>query len=94
MSKCKKSRREKRCFVFGLRLKFASPNFGLAWYLQIPNPNSVGCKRTGIKNLTSKLEPEKQEVFKKHVEGATKFLISKLKDFQFFVGESMHDNIN
>ncbi|KAL8540913.1 hypothetical protein ACS0TY_002243 [Phlomoides rotata] len=35
-----------------------------------------------IKNLTPKLEPEKQEVFKKHVEGATKFLISKLKDFQ------------
>lgn len=35
-----------------------------------------------IKNLTPKLEPERQEVFKKHIEGATKYLLSKLKDFQ------------
>ncbi|XWS64513.1 hypothetical protein CRYUN_Cryun05aG0010400 [Craigia yunnanensis] len=45
-----------------------------------------------IKNLTPKLEPEKQESFKKNIEGATKFLLSKIKDFQFFVGESMHDD--
>ncbi|OAY42322.1 translationally-controlled tumor protein homolog [Manihot esculenta] len=45
-----------------------------------------------IKLLTPKLEPEKQESFKKHIEGATKFLLSKLEDLQFFVGESMHDD--
>ncbi|XP_058743345.1 translationally-controlled tumor protein homolog [Vicia villosa] len=45
-----------------------------------------------IKLLTPKLEAEKQEIFKKHVEGATKFLLPKLKDLQFFVGESMHDD--
>ncbi|PKA62961.1 Translationally-controlled tumor protein like [Apostasia shenzhenica] len=45
-----------------------------------------------IKNLTPKLEHEKQELFKKHIENATKFLLSKLNDLQFFVGESMHDD--
>ncbi|KAK4406686.1 Translationally-controlled tumor protein [Sesamum angolense] len=45
-----------------------------------------------IKNLTPKLSPEKQELFKKNIEGATKFFLSKLKDLQFFVGESMHDD--
>ncbi|XP_028770914.1 translationally-controlled tumor protein homolog [Neltuma alba] len=45
-----------------------------------------------IKLLTPKLEPEKQELFKKHIEGATKYLLSKLSDLQFFVGESMHDD--
>ncbi|EFH60774.1 predicted protein [Arabidopsis lyrata subsp. lyrata] len=42
-----------------------------------------------IKQLSPKLDSEKQELFKKHIESATKFLMSKLKDFQFFVGESM-----
>ncbi|KAJ6806190.1 putative translationally-controlled tumor protein-like protein [Iris pallida] len=41
-----------------------------------------------IKLLSSKLDAEQQELFKKNIEGATKFLLSKL---QFFVGESMHD---
>ncbi|CAA2985917.1 Hypothetical predicted protein [Olea europaea subsp. europaea] len=45
-----------------------------------------------IKLLTPKLDAEKQEEFKKGVEGATKFLLSKLSDLQFFVGESMHDD--
>ncbi|XP_020583475.1 translationally-controlled tumor protein homolog [Phalaenopsis equestris] len=45
-----------------------------------------------IKNLTPKLEAEKQDLFKKHIESATKFLLSKLNDLQFFVGESMHDD--
>ncbi|XP_021772864.1 translationally-controlled tumor protein homolog [Chenopodium quinoa] len=45
-----------------------------------------------IKNLTGKLEPEKADEFKKNVEAATKFLMSKLSDLQFFVGESMHDD--
>ncbi|KAL9250289.1 Translationally-controlled tumor protein-like protein [Drosera capensis] len=45
-----------------------------------------------IKNLTPKLEPEKQEVFKKNIEGAMKYILSKLSDLQFFVGESMHDD--
>ena len=35
-----------------------------------------------IKNLTGKLEPEKADEFKKGIEGATKFLLSKLKDLQ------------
>ncbi|XP_027114704.1 translationally-controlled tumor protein homolog [Coffea arabica] len=44
-----------------------------------------------IKNLSPKLEPEKLDAFKKNIEGATKYLLSKLSDLQFFVGESMHD---
>ncbi|XP_047155698.1 translationally-controlled tumor protein homolog isoform X2 [Vigna umbellata] len=45
-----------------------------------------------IKNLSGKLEGEQLELFKKHIEGATKYLLPKLKEFQFFVGESMHDD--
>eukprot|EP00252_Welwitschia_mirabilis_P017171 TRINITY_DN38090_c0_g1_i1.p1 TRINITY_DN38090_c0_g1~~TRINITY_DN38090_c0_g1_i1.p1 ORF type:complete len:168 (+),score=27.37 TRINITY_DN38090_c0_g1_i1:272-775(+) len=45
-----------------------------------------------IKNLTPKLPEERQEVFKKNVEAAVKFLLSKLSDLQFFVGESMADD--
>ncbi|KAF8095419.1 hypothetical protein N665_0332s0003 [Sinapis alba] len=45
-----------------------------------------------IKLLTPKLNPEQQEQFKKGIEGATKYLLPKLKDFQFFVGEGMHDD--
>nr|AIC33060.1 translationally controlled tumor protein [Panax ginseng] len=45
-----------------------------------------------IKTLTPKLEDDKKEEFKKGIEGATKFLLGKLKDLQFFVGESMHDD--
>ncbi|XP_020277303.1 translationally-controlled tumor protein homolog isoform X2 [Asparagus officinalis] len=36
-----------------------------------------------IKLLSSKLDGEKQEEFKKSIEGATKFLLGKLKDLQF-----------
>uniref|UniRef100_A0A6M2F1X3 Translationally-controlled tumor protein homolog n=2 Tax=Populus TaxID=3689 RepID=A0A6M2F1X3_9ROSI len=45
-----------------------------------------------IKLLSEKLNDENKEHFKKNIEGATKFLLSKIKDFQFFVGESMHDD--
>ncbi|KAK2982301.1 hypothetical protein RJ640_014820, partial [Escallonia rubra] len=45
-----------------------------------------------IKLLTPKLEGESQEVFKKNIEAATKYLLSKLSDLQFFVGEGMHDD--
>jgi len=45
-----------------------------------------------IKNLSAKLEGEELDCFKKNIEGATKFLLGKLKDLQFFVGESMHDD--
>jgi len=45
-----------------------------------------------IKNLTAKLDPEQAEVFKKNIEGATKYLLSMLKELQFFVGEGMHDD--
>ncbi|KAG0529943.1 hypothetical protein BDA96_05G141000, partial [Sorghum bicolor] len=37
-----------------------------------------------IKNLTGKLEPDKADEFKKGIEGATKFLLSKLKDLQLY----------
>ncbi|KAL0457414.1 UNVERIFIED_CONTAM: Translationally-controlled tumor protein [Sesamum latifolium] len=45
-----------------------------------------------IKLLSAKLEGEKQEQFKKTIEGATKYLLAKIKDLQFFVGESMADD--
>ncbi|KAL7145334.1 hypothetical protein ABFS83_07G075100 [Erythranthe nasuta] len=45
-----------------------------------------------IKLLSAKLEGEQLEQFKKTIEGATKFLLGKIKDLQFFVGESMHDD--
>ncbi|KAM7259121.1 hypothetical protein ACFE04_014862 [Oxalis oulophora] len=45
-----------------------------------------------IKSLIPKLEGDKAAEFKKGVEGATKYLLSKIKDLQFFVGESMHDD--
>ncbi|CAL9781831.1 unnamed protein product [Musa acuminata subsp. burmannicoides] len=45
-----------------------------------------------IKLWMPKLEAEKQELFKKHIEQATKILLSMLSDLQFFVGESLHDN--
>ncbi|XP_052189496.1 translationally-controlled tumor protein homolog [Diospyros lotus] len=45
-----------------------------------------------IKLLTAKLDADKREEFKRNIEGATKFLLSKLSDLQFFVGESMHDD--
>ncbi|KAH1080522.1 hypothetical protein J1N35_020283 [Gossypium stocksii] len=38
-----------------------------------------------IKNLTLELDAKKKETFKKNNEGATKFLLFKLKDFQIFV---------
>jgi len=45
-----------------------------------------------IKLLGSKLEGEQAAEFKKGIEGATKYLLSKIKDLQFFVGESMADD--
>uniref|UniRef100_A0ACD5X150 Uncharacterized protein n=1 Tax=Avena sativa TaxID=4498 RepID=A0ACD5X150_AVESA len=45
-----------------------------------------------IKNITAKLEGEELDCFKKNIEPATKYLLGKLKDLQFFVGESMHDD--
>ncbi|KMT14227.1 hypothetical protein BVRB_4g075860 [Beta vulgaris subsp. vulgaris] len=45
-----------------------------------------------IKLLTGKLDAEKADEFKKNIEPATKFLMSKLSDLQFFVGESMGDD--
>ncbi|KAH6809140.1 translationally controlled tumor protein [Perilla frutescens var. frutescens] len=38
-----------------------------------------------IKLVTAKLEGEKQEEFKKSIEGATKYLISKIKDLQLLL---------
>ncbi|KAL1548456.1 translationally-controlled tumor protein [Salvia divinorum] len=52
----------------------------------------IGYIKKYIKTLTPKLDAEKQEEFKKSIEGATKYLVSKIKDLQFFVGESMHDD--
>ncbi|XP_071692994.1 translationally-controlled tumor protein homolog [Rutidosis leptorrhynchoides] len=52
----------------------------------------VGYIKKYIKLITPKLDEEKQEFFKKNIEAATKYLLSKLSDLQFFVGESMHDD--
>ncbi|KAL1561087.1 translationally-controlled tumor protein [Salvia divinorum] len=52
----------------------------------------IGYIKKYIKTLTPKLDAEKQEEFKKSIEGATKYLVSKIKDLQFFVGESMADD--
>ncbi|CAK9163834.1 unnamed protein product, partial [Ilex paraguariensis] len=38
-----------------------------------------------IKLLAPKLEPEKQKLFKNHIEGETKCLLSKLGDLQLYV---------
>jgi hypothetical protein len=35
-----------------------------------------------IKNLTAKLDAEQSDVFKKNIEGATKYLLGKLKNLQ------------
>ncbi|XP_058088529.1 translationally-controlled tumor protein homolog [Magnolia sinica] len=43
-----------------------------------------------IKLLTPKLEGEHQEQFKKNIEGATKFLLLKLKDLQL-VEQGKHE---
>ncbi|KAI3860813.1 hypothetical protein MKW98_023598 [Papaver atlanticum] len=45
-----------------------------------------------IKTLTPKLGEEEKAKFNKGIEAATKYLLPKLKDLQFFVGESMHDD--
>ncbi|XP_047318573.1 translationally-controlled tumor protein homolog [Impatiens glandulifera] len=45
-----------------------------------------------IKVLITKLDTANTEVFKKNIEGAIKFLLSKINDLQFFVGESMLDD--
>lgn len=42
----------------------------------------VGYIKKLIKTLTPTLEGEKQDEFKKNIEGATKFLLSKLSDLQ------------
>ncbi|CAN6926800.1 unnamed protein product [Brassica oleracea] len=35
-----------------------------------------------LRKTVPKLESEKQKIIKKHIDSATKFLVSKLKDFQ------------
>lgn len=45
-----------------------------------------------IRTLTPKLDEENQVKFKKSIEAATKYLLSKLSDLQFYIGESMHDD--
>jgi hypothetical protein len=39
-----------------------------------------------LKTLTPLVPEERQATFKKDVEGAVKFLLSKLSDFQLYVG--------
>ncbi|KGN57117.1 translationally-controlled tumor protein homolog [Cucumis sativus] len=50
------------------------------------------CIKKYIKKLTPLLKGEQQEAFKSKIEGAVKFLLPKVKDLQFFVGESMADD--
>lgn len=42
----------------------------------------VGYIKKYIKQLTPKLDAEQQEFFKKNIEAATKYLLSKLSDLQ------------
>ncbi|VVB05103.1 unnamed protein product [Arabis nemorensis] len=44
-----------------------------------------------IELLIPNLDAEQEKAFKKGIEGATNFLVSKLVDLQFFAGEEMHD---
>ena len=68
----------------------------LYWYLKLElchlqeqppfdKKQFVAYAKKYIKALTPKLEQEKQELFKKHIEGAIKFLLSKLSDLQLYV---------
>ncbi|XP_051152771.1 translationally-controlled tumor protein homolog [Andrographis paniculata] len=52
----------------------------------------VAYMRKYIKLLSEKLDGENKDHFMKNIECATKYLLGKLKDLQFFVGESMADN--
>jgi len=52
----------------------------------------LGYMKKYIKNLTEFIPDDQKDDFKKNVEAAVKWLMSKLKDFQFFVGESMKDD--
>ncbi|KAI3923020.1 hypothetical protein MKW98_013554 [Papaver atlanticum] len=52
----------------------------------------VACIKRFIKTLTPKLSEEEKTKFNNGIAAATKYLLSKLKDLQFFVGESMHDD--
>ncbi|MCV2423789.1 translationally-controlled tumor protein [Paucibacter sp. DJ4R-1] len=45
-----------------------------------------------IKLLEPKLDEEGKKVFKDNIQSATKYLMGKLSDLQFFVGESMGDD--
>ncbi|KAL5723258.1 hypothetical protein ACHQM5_006676 [Ranunculus cassubicifolius] len=45
-----------------------------------------------VKLLSAKLEGEAAECFKANVQSATKYILSKIKDCQFFVGERMVDD--
>ncbi|KAL3697700.1 hypothetical protein R1sor_011776 [Riccia sorocarpa] len=52
----------------------------------------VGAIKKYIKNVTPLIPEDRQETFKKNIESAVKYLLSKFKDLQFFVGESMKDD--
>ncbi|KAK4345386.1 hypothetical protein RND71_035562 [Anisodus tanguticus] len=65
-----------------------------ATFFDMKQFNFVGYIKKYINNLTPKLDAEKQEDLKKNIKGATKFLLSKLSDLQFFVGESMVDDVS
>lgn len=45
-----------------------------------------------VKNVTQNLPEDRREEFIKNVEGAVKWLLSMLNDFQFFVGQSMRED--
>jgi hypothetical protein len=45
-----------------------------------------------LKTLTPLVPKEREPTFKGDIQDAVKFLISKIKDLQFFVGESMKDD--
>jgi hypothetical protein len=52
----------------------------------------MGYMKKYLKTLTPLVPEERQAAFKKDIQEAAKFLVSKLGDFQYFVGESMKDD--
>ncbi|GAQ83412.1 translationally controlled tumor protein [Klebsormidium nitens] len=55
-----------------------------------PKKDFLGWLKGYIAKLTPLLSEKRQEEFKKDVPDAAKFLLGKLKDLQFFTGESMN----
>jgi len=52
----------------------------------------LGHMKKYLKTLTPLVAEEREGTFKVDIQSAVKFLLSKLSELQFFVGESMKDD--